>query len=196
MSDTDYPDLLAPIDPTEPDPGQEGIIHEGWKIENVSSLEWALGRLAELKARNEAIDAAATEARKRVEARAEQLTAKVNRGIAYFTAHIEKYATEHRDEILGGGKAKSREFIHGTVGWRKRSGRLVVVDDQALRGWLVEQGDDTLYRVKIEPEMQLLQARFRSDGVIPPGCEFVADTEKFYMEALDPERMLPKGDKP
>ena len=184
------------LDFSSADPELEGIIHEGWKIENVSSLEWALGRVAQLKERYTAIEDAATEARNRVAARAEQLVGKVNRGIAYFTAHIEKYATEHRDEILGGGKAKSREFIHGTVGWRKRSGRLVVVDDQALRGWLVEQGDDTLYRVKIEPEMQLLQARFRSDGVIPPGCEFVADTEKFYMEPFDPERMLPKGDKP
>ena len=165
--------------------------HAGWAIENVSTLEWAMGKKAKLEANLEDLEHAAQQARDRVSQRFNQLATKIHAAMSFFDSHIEKYANANREMLLGAGKAKSRQFLHGVIGWRKRGGRLVVVDAEALKTWLVEHGDETLYRVKIEPEMKNLQDQFSKTGVIPPGCEYVADQEKFYVEAVDPERMLP-----
>ena len=119
---------------------------------------------------------------------------RVRRGIAFFEAQIEKYATDNREALLGGGIKKSRKMLYGTVGWRKRPGRLVVKDPEELGKWLREQTDLTLYRVKIEPEMKALQENFQKNGIIPPGTEYEVDRERFYIEPVDPaEGLVRKG---
>lgn len=166
---------------------EDTTVSEGrWAISNINTLEWALKRAANLKAEKEAIMAAAAEAQRRIAERRDKLIADIERGSRFFQAHIEKYAASNRETLLGGGRRKSRTFLYGTVGWRKRGGRLVVVDPQALEKWLLAQDDSSLYRVKVEPAMKELQANFAQNGVIPPGTEYIAETEAFYIDALDP----------
>lgn len=177
------------------DPDVPAVRTGEWSIQNIQSLEWALGRLAALEAERDHIDAAVAEAKKRLDERREELVTRALRGIGFFESHIAKYATENREAILGGGNRKSRVLLHGTVGWRRREGRLVVVDAPALQRWLREQDDVSLFRVKIEPEMAALQENFKKNGVIPPGMEYVETQEKLYIEAVDPTAALARKDK-
>lgn len=157
-----------------------------WRIETVTHLDWAMSRLAALQL--ELADLADQE-RVRVEAieqRAAFLAEKVNGGVSFFEAKIAEYAHSHRGTLLGGGKKKSREVLHGVVGWRDSPGpgKLVVTDAEALDAWLQTKSPDSgLYRVKLEPEMDALKALHEAEKVVPPGCEWVPKSETFFVRA-------------
>jgi phage host-nuclease inhibitor protein Gam len=165
----------------------------GWKIETIQSADWALARLSELQAEADSIDEQAKAGVARIRARAEALKAKVARGIGYFEFKLLEYAETHRKAMLGGGKKKSRSFIHGTVGWRTKNkgGRLVVEDAKALEAWLVAQPVERgLFRQKIEPELRALQALFADTGEIPPGCNVEEEIDEPYVKVEAPETAL------
>jgi phage host-nuclease inhibitor protein Gam len=157
-------------------------VRTGWAIQNVQSLEWALSRDGALKAEKDRIMAAYDEAKRRLEARRDQLLDKIQRGIAFFESRIARYAEDNRDALLGGGAKKSVALLNGVVGWRRKTGRLVVVDEKALVAWLQAQPNTDLYRVKIEPAMVALQKNYEATKQVPPGMEYAEEFEKFYIE--------------
>jgi phage host-nuclease inhibitor protein Gam len=172
-------------EPSYVDSEDDSVVSGAWTIQNTGSLDWALGRVAALKAEAEQIDAAAWEAKRRIDDRRNTLLARLQRGIDFFTGHITNYSTQNKAAILGGGKAKSRSFLNGLVGWRKKNAKLVVTDEAALKAWLIKQPDVSLYRVKVEPEMAAIQANFKQNGVIPPGMEYQPETETFYVDPVN-----------
>lgn len=172
------------------------VVAGEWRIQNVQSCEWAMSRAAALESEQTQIEQAAQEAHKRIDHRKDTLLAKLERGINFFKMHIADYAAKNRDALLGGGKRKSKTFLHGTVGWRKKGGKLTVANKEELATWLREHGDITLFRVKIEPEMAALQAAFQTTGVIPPGCEYVPESESFYIDPVDPAAPLATRETP
>jgi phage host-nuclease inhibitor protein Gam len=194
-------DLVAAAERTQPDLAPEELayggddVERGWAIENVQSLDWALARVAALRAEVTTVDELERAAIARVKQRAEALRARAGRGIRFFEFQIEGYAQRNRPALLGGGKRKSRALINGTVGWRAKNtgGRLKVEDPKALEPWLlaspVEAG---FYRTKTEAEMKTLQAHFKATGEIPPGCRVEEETETFYVETDAPEAALAK----
>jgi phage host-nuclease inhibitor protein Gam len=182
-------DELEPLYQDEADPA---VRSGGWTIQTNASLEWSLGRLAAIRAEITDIEEATVQAVQRIHARRDYLIGKAQHGISFFTAQIARYASEKRNELLGGSNRKSRVMLHGTIGWRKRAGRLVVVDEAALKAWLTDQNDVNLYRVKVEPEMKALQELYAQTGQIPPGMEYQVEQEKFYVEPVDLNESLVK----
>ena len=176
-----YVDESAYVDSDDPT-----VASGSWSIQNLQSCEWALGRAAALETEKAQIEEAAASAHKRIDSRKETLLGKLGRGINFFEAQIAKYATNNRDLLLGGGKRKSKVFLHGIVGWRKKGGKLTVLNHEELGKWLREHGDVNLFRVKIEPEMKALQDAFQATGVIPPGCEYIPESETLYIDPVDP----------
>lgn len=183
---------MTDIKPYEDEEDPEVRSDKPWTIQNVPSLEWALKRTANLYNEKDSLEAAADEAHKRIESRKALLLDRIQRGIAYFEGQIGSYAAENREALLGGSNKKSRSFLFGIIGWRKRAGRLVVVDAEALKAWLTAQPNEVLYRVKIEPEMKALQENFAKTGEVPPGTEYVVEQEKLYIEPADPAEGLVK----
>lgn len=167
------------------DDEDDSVVEGAWTIQTIQELEWALSRAAALRREKRDISDASSEAKRRIDARRDSLLSRIERGIAFFEGQIARYADSKRNEILGGSNRKSRTLLNGVVGWRKRPGRLVVTDPEALNAWLTAQPDVTLYRVKVEPEMRVLQERYTETGEIPPGMEYQTEPEKFYVEPLD-----------
>ena len=161
-------------------------IKQGWTIQKVPDLEWALMRLANLESQIAEINAAEEEAHRRIAARATGLKDRIRRGIVFFSAHVQEFASRSRDALLGGSNKKSRTFLYGTVGWRKRPGKVVVQDREALVKWLQQQPDTDLFRITIEPEMKALQELCKRTGEIPPGCTYEEEHEQFYVDPVDP----------
>ena len=170
---------------------QEDILYEddedisvrtGWAIQNTQSLEWALSRDGSLKAEKDRIMAAYEDAKRRLEARRDQLLDKIQRGIAFFESRITRYAEDNRDALLGGGAKKSVALLNGVVGWRRRTGRVVVEDEKALVEWLQAQPNTDLFRVKIEAKMAAIQEWYKRTKQIPPGCVYQEEYEKLYIE--------------
>jgi phage host-nuclease inhibitor protein Gam len=167
------------------DDEDSGTVETAWRCENKPTADWIMRRLAALRAEEASIDAQAAATIKRVEERAAQLKMRIERGIGFFTFHLQSYCEREKAALLGGGKKKSADLLHGRIGWRSVGGKLKVVDKDALLAWLETQPAELgLYRVKLEPEMRAIQDRFRADGVIPPGCEYQPQEDHFYAEPL------------
>jgi phage host-nuclease inhibitor protein Gam len=170
-------------------------VERGWQIETLASADWALQRMAECEAEAEEIDRQAAAAIERIRKRAEELKAKAARGAGFFRFKLEQYAETHRAALLGGGKKKSRDFVHGRVGWRQHKGKLVVQDAAALEAWLLAQPVEAgLYRMKVEPEKRALNEHFEKVGEIPPGCTYEPGREEITITASAPEAALAKGE--
>lgn len=162
----------------------------GWAIENVSSLEWALSRLAALETEEGSIEAAAAEMHRRVDERKARLLDAIARGVSFFRGKIAEYAEPHRGELLGGGKKKSRTFLSGTVGWKKKGGLIRVQDKKALADWLVAQPDLSLFRTEVAPEMRRLQEYCAANKCVPPGCSYEDERDELFVDAVDPAAPL------
>jgi phage host-nuclease inhibitor protein Gam len=160
----------------------DAIVEKGaWAPQTIRDVEWALEMAGESEAEVASIDEQEADAIARIKARADSLRAKAERRATYFKGRVAEFAAAHRSELLVGTK-KSREFIAGVVAWRKKAGGLVVVDKAALQAWLSTQ-DPSLFRVKLEPEMDTLQKQFKETGIVPPGCDFRSDTEELTVKA-------------
>jgi phage host-nuclease inhibitor protein Gam len=163
----------------------EDAAPEGFSIQGPDTLNWALGVLSEVEADIACIKAQVEEARRRIDARAAELTDKAERRGQYLHALVEQYASTHRSDIVR-GKKKTLEVLNGSVGFRSKPGKLVVQDKQALESWLLSQDDLTLYRTSIAPEMDLLKRAAREHGVVPPGCEWVPESESIVIKPAAP----------
>jgi phage host-nuclease inhibitor protein Gam len=185
----EMPEALAAYE-DEQDPAVRGP----WAIDSLGSADWSLSRLAECEAEAAEIDRQAEAAIAKIRKRADELKAKAARGAAFFSYKLLAFAETHRATLLGSSKKKSRDFIHGRIAFRKKGGRLVVKDKDALLAWLATQPVEAgLYRMKLEPEMRAIQEQFKTAGEIPPGCDFEPEFEDVVIEANAPEAALVRG---
>jgi phage host-nuclease inhibitor protein Gam len=184
------PPLRAGTLPGELGDFAEDGIDAGWKIETLQSADWALQRLAECEAEAEEVERQAAAAIDRIRRRAEALKLKASRGAGFFRFKLSEYAETHRKDLVP-GKKKSRDFVHGRIGWRKKGGGLEVVDKAALCDWLATQPvEKGLYRMTLAPEMRALQTQFKETGEVFPGCEVRPEYDEIHIEADAPERAL------
>jgi phage host-nuclease inhibitor protein Gam len=188
---------IAKLEATQPEPSYQDetdpAVREGWQIDSIGSLEWAMSRVADLETEAAENEAALAEAHRRLDARAAQLADRVKRGIGFFKAAVLRYMEAHRPELLKGGKKKSRVLLYGSVGWRASGGRLRVLDREMLAAWAAKQPVELgLFRIKIEPEMKVIQAYAKAGNLIPPGCEWESEHETAYVNAISPGTTLAK----
>ncbi len=156
----------------------------GWRIDSINSLDWALSRVAALQ-REMADNDAILESNI---ARLRQKNAKLNevaaRGVAFFESRVREYAELNREELLGGGKKKSRKFLHGVIAWKKRGGGFKVNDAAALLAWAQGQPVELgLVRMKEEPAWDVIKAACATTGELPPGVDMEPEDETFKIEA-------------
>ena len=90
---------------------------------------------------------------------------------------LEQFA---RDEVSS-GKAKSVALLSGAVGFRKNPASLEIIDADAALLWAKQCCSDA---VKITETVQkgVLKAHVEETGEVPPGIEYKAAYEKFYIK--------------
>lgn len=161
-----------------------------FRIEDERSLMWCMDRYNAAEREKERVQKLAMEARNRVDDWEQGRLDAITHGVAYLKAEMERYATEHRKELVK-GRSKTIDLPTGSISWRKSGGKLWVENKDALAQWCVEQGPDLgLYRVKTEPEMRKVQEQFKKTGEIPPGCAYEAETETITIKPGAP--LLPQ----
>lgn len=169
-------------------------VRDGWQIDSLGSLEWAMSRIADLEAERDEVQAATIDAVHRIEARGAALAEKAERGVTFFRGQVLRYIEAHRHELLKGGKKKSRGLLYGAIGWRSSGGRLRVQDKDALTVWVSAQPlESGLYRLKVEPDMKAIQEYAKRTGEVPPGTEFEPEHETAFVTAIQPGTTLAKG---
>jgi phage host-nuclease inhibitor protein Gam len=165
-----------------------------WQVTTKQDLEFALQRLGELKAQVQHLETAEALAISQVQSRAHALISKVNKGIDYFEKQIAAYAEENRQTLLGTGKRKTWSGLHGSVSWRKKGGRLRVVDEKAAMEWASRWTPSNFIKETVVRKLDAasVEAHFFSTGEVPPGCEYVAERDELSISAEPPIEGLSK----
>jgi phage host-nuclease inhibitor protein Gam len=160
----------------------DAIVATGaWSPKNKNDVEWALEEAARSQGEIDAINAQLKDLIARATIRAGQLMLTAENRKAFFLGRVAEWAAPRREELLV-GKKKSVDFLAGRVGWRLKTGRLVVTEKLALNEWLADQ-EPRFYRVVLEPQMKELQAQTKIDGIIPPGCTYNEEMDELFVEA-------------
>ena len=175
-------ELAQPLETDEYQDDQDPEVRESWSVTDLGSADWALSRVAECEAESEEIEAQRVAAVAAIEARAETLKNRSARGAAFFRMKLAIWAEKNPDMIRQ-GKKKSRAFLHGSIGTRKKGGKLVVVDRDALVAWIREQPPEKgLFRIKVEPEMAEIQKLYALGGEVPPGTDVDPEREELEIK--------------
>lgn len=153
-----------------------------WRIDNLIAVDWAFKRLAALEAEVTLNEETALERIREIERRCKRLNERALRGIRFFRGHIQAYAETHKEEMLGGGQRKSRPFLHGTVGWRKKAAGFEVKDAAALLAWAQTQPLELgLTRMEEKPCLPEIKAHAKKEGVVPPGMQATPEADEIQI---------------
>lgn len=157
---------------------------DAWRIDDLSTADWALKRIQELQMETEEITAVELQRIAEINARAKKLRERAERGIAFFEAKLREFAETHRDLLLKGGKQKTRNLIHGSIGWKKKPGTPRVADENTLLTWAIRQPPEKGFlRVIEEPAWDVIKQHVKLTGEVPPGVEVTEDEERFVVKA-------------
>lgn len=174
------------IEPVEYLDEESEDVRPGWRIGSIDEADWALKRIADLKAEISENEAVIQAHIARLKVRLENLNSRAANGIGFFESRLREYAEANRGELLKGGKKKSRTLPHGSIGWRKKGGGFEVKDPVALLAWAqtqpVEMG---LVRIKEEPAIAQIKAYVEKSGELPPGTDLKEETEEFSVKTTE-----------
>jgi phage host-nuclease inhibitor protein Gam len=167
------------------DDEDEAVREDGpWEPSDLNSVDWALKRIGALEKEISDNEEMASRRIQEIHERLGRLNEKAMRGVEFFRKRLEAYAISNRDALLGGGKKKSRGFIHGTVGFRKKPGLLKTVDRAALMAWVRELPVEMeLVRMKEEPDLDRIKKHAEEKQLVPPGMQWEPEVEEIQIRA-------------
>ena len=172
------------MDTTETTTLEISETHEGWRIDGLSSLDWALGKLGAAEAELAALVELRNRAVNRLDAQVKLAGSAARHAVEYFTAQVAVYCGAHREELLT-GKKKSRALPCGTVGWRAKGGRLQVVDEDAVAAWATAQAVAGIVTMRPVIDKAALTKHLDATGEVPPGCTLEDATDELYIKPAE-----------
>lgn len=166
---------------------------EKWSIQSLTDADWALRRVAAFEEEIAENKAVVEEEIAILKLKLEALNRTAQRGLAFFTWHLTRWAKANKDILLKGGKKKSRGLPHGTIGWRQKGGLLKVSNPDALLTWALSMPAELeLVRIKEEPAVANIKAWVEAEeGLekLPPGLEVEPTRDELEIKAV---RQMPK----
>lgn len=103
-------------------------------------------------------------------------------------AAIEAYASEHRDELTGGGKTQSHRFGNGEVKWRSLPAKVNIRNVEKALAWVLEAGAKFRRFLRVSHELDkgaMLKEPELAAEI--PGIRIASDGEKFEIEPFEGE---------
>lgn len=157
-------------------------VPETWAPSSLSDADWCLKRLGELEAEKAEVDAVLRDRVAELQTRAEKLKEKADRAISFISTRLRQYAEANREELLKGGKAKSRALLHGRIGWKKAGGAPVMTDAAQVLAWARAEAPQFV-RTKEEPAWSDLKKHVAETGEVVPGVDMEPESEEFTWKA-------------
>lgn len=103
-----------------------------WRIDGTGSAEWAMAHVVEANATLDALAAQAAEWYERIDAWLAESSAEARGKLAFFTAHLERYALDRRE---ADPKAKTLTLPSGKVRTTASPAAVVVTNPAAVLAW-------------------------------------------------------------
>lgn len=117
-----------------------------------------------------------------VKARAAAMTAAPSRRLTGLLERVEAWAVANRGEVVR-GKAKSRQLLTGSIGFRAVPEKVLVLDEVAFLAWAQAERLD-LVVLKPSIDKKALNAFVTQTGELPPGIDVKPATEAVTVKAL------------
>jgi phage host-nuclease inhibitor protein Gam len=158
---------------------------EGWRVDSLESLDWALSRMADLQEEMAENERLLKEAIQRARLKTMALNERLAKGLDFFERQVRSYVEPHKQLLLKSGKKKTRVFLHGSISWRTKSARLEVKDAEAALEWARTQPVESgVLRIKEELDKRAVGALHEKTGELPPGCELTEETEELSINPI------------
>ena len=161
-------------------------VRTGWRIEGgTSEADWAFARMQEHEAQIAAVDDQIALAVARIERRGTELKRKAAWAVEFFRAALMEWGDREKRTLLGGGRKKSRELLHGVVGWRTKNkgGKLKWIDEAATLEWAKAQPIELgLFRVVYQIDKLAIEKLARERDLIPVGCDLDLERDEVYVK--------------
>ncbi len=177
---------LAQFDPTPSDEQIEALgisdfpgdvagsqAAQGWRVEDQGAADWALRRIAEAEAKQNAAMALAQQQIAQVNAWLEKELAKSQRTVDYFTGRLTDY---HRQVLEQDPKAKTVALPHGKLTARQSPDRVEVAEEA------VETLPESFKRIKVEPDKKALLQHIKQTGELPEGVTLIPGEIRFSVK--------------
>lgn len=154
-----------------------------WRPQTLEDADWCLKRLMDLQAELGENNALLEANIVRLRARTNLLNRRLERGLAFFESVLRDYAENHRGELLKGGKRKTRNLLHGSLGWRKKGGALEILDKDALLEWARGQPVESGFlRFREEVAISEVKKHAKETGEEPPGTVISPEYDEFVIK--------------
>lgn len=155
---------------------QQGVTQPGFAVDDDQKADWALRKIASLRAKQKDVVTQADEQIAVIEQWEKERIERLEKDVERFESLLTNYAAQKRSE---NPKFKTLLLAHGKIGFRKQQPKWTV--GKLVGEWLFENGHRELVRVKKEPELaKLKKAGFIIKGnrlVDPDSGEIVPDVE-------------------
>lgn len=139
---------------------QQGVTQPGFVVDTDQKADWALRKIAAVKAQQADIKAQAEQQINMIEQWEQEQTEHLEKDVEYFTSMLVSYATKKREEDP---KFKTQKLPHGKIGFRKQQPKWNYVDNAAEL--LKKAGYADLLKVVEEPKKAEIKKRFVINGV-------------------------------
>jgi len=135
---------------------------EQFKIDSISSLNWALRKLSAIEAKKREVNQLADEEVHRIESYRKSELDKLQHSVEFFNSLIAEYAIKRKEEDP---KFKSEKTPYGRIGFRKQQAKWEYNDDKVIE-FLQKNDYWDLIRIKKEPIKTEVKKLFtpHSDG--------------------------------
>lgn len=165
---------------------QTGVTQPGFIVDDDQKADWALRKIAAVKAQQADIKAQAEQQINMIDQWEQEQTEHLEKDVEYFTSMLVSYAIKKREEDP---KFKTQKLPHGKIGFRKQQPKWLFEDNAAE---LMEAaGYKDLIRYKPEPKKAEIKKRFAIDkgraidtetGEIVPGITIDVQDDKPIVE--------------
>ncbi len=157
-----------------------------WRIEDETAAEWALEKKGAADAEIDRIlalaEAKKQEFARKIDTRAAEIIRGEERSSRFFESTLLEWMTRARSSIVK-GRAKSRKFLFGTLGWRQARNTIVYDDEQAALAWARARGMDAgLVRVTWHLEKETVKRYCAANDLVPDGAHFEGGEDVPYVK--------------
>jgi phage host-nuclease inhibitor protein Gam len=126
---------------------QTGITQPGFIVDDDQKADWALRKIAAVKAQKADIKAQAEQQMNVIKQWETEQAERLEKDVEYFTSMLISYATQKRES---NPKFKTQKLPHGKIGFRKQQPQWMFDDDIVSK--LKKSGNGALIRIKEEPD--------------------------------------------
>lgn len=160
-------------------------VHEEWRVDSMSSADWAIRKIRARRMEIEELKKFAEEQKSNIDSWLKEETESLQADIDFFEAKLKPFVAD----ALEGKKSKTMKFPCGSCSFKKTAPKFTK-DEEVLTQWVLLNDKDyinTKYSVnwaEFKKSLQFAQdgKMITSDGEVVPGVSYTVEEDSFTVK--------------